>query len=110
MKLRQFSPLGRKMGSGCMKSSALAMLGLLGSLSINFQEDLVSDVAAAFLKNTHLGEKGKELREQEQKRLKNEERLKNEKICKVSLPFAPFHLYSITTSPSFRLLHLAVTG
>ena len=81
----------------------------------------MSDVAAAFwlsffmlkmslLKNTHLGEKGKELREQEQKRLKNEERLKNEKICKVSLPFAPFHLYSITTSPSFRLLHLAVTG
>ena len=48
MKLRQFSPLGRKMGSGCMKSSGLAMLELLGSLSINFQEDLVSDVAAAF--------------------------------------------------------------
>ena len=52
----------------------------------------------SLLKNTYLGEKGKELREQEQKRLKNEERLKNEKI------------YSITTSPSFRLLHLAVTG
>ena len=48
MKLRQFSPLGGKMGSGCMKSSALAMLELLGSLSMNFQEDLVSDVAAAF--------------------------------------------------------------
>jgi hypothetical protein len=64
----------------------------------------------SLLKNTHLGEKGKELREQEQKRLKNEERLKNEKISKVSLPFAPFHLYSITTSPSIRLLHLAVTG
>ena len=81
----------------------------------------MSDVAAAFwlsvfmlkvslLKNTHLGEKGKELREQEQKRLKNEERLKNENICKVSLPFAAFHLYSITTSPSIRLMHLAVTG
>ena len=81
----------------------------------------MSDVAAAFwlsvfmlnmslLKNTHLGEKGKELREQEQKRLKNGERFKNEKICKVSLPFAPFHLNSITTSPSIHLLHLAVTG
>ena len=62
------------------------------------------------LKNTHLGEKWTELREQEQKRLKNEERLKNENICKVSLPFAAFHLYSITTSPSIRLMHLAVTG
>ena len=80
----------------------------------------MSDVAAAFwlsvfmlkmslLKNTHLGEKGKELREQEQKRLKNEGRLKNEKICKVSLPFAPFHLYSIITSPFIRLLCLAFT-
>ena len=48
MKLRQFSRLGRKMRSGCVKPSDLAMLELLGSLSINFQEDLVSDVAAAF--------------------------------------------------------------
>ena len=64
----------------------------------------------SLLKNTHLGEEGNELREQEQERLKNEERLNYEKICKVSLPFAPFHLYSITNSPSIRLLLLAVTG
>ena len=68
MKLRQFSLLRRKMGNGCMKPSCLAMLKLLGSLSITFQEDIVSDVAAALwlsvlmlkmslLKNTHLGDK-----------------------------------------------------
>ena len=36
----------------------------------------------SLLKNTHLGEKGKESREQEQKRLRNEMRLKNEKVHK----------------------------
>ena len=63
----------------------------------------------SLLQNTHLGEEERESREQEQKRLKNEERLTIEKICKVSLPCAPFHLYSIRTLPSIRLLLLTVT-
>ena len=82
----------------------------------------MSDVAIAFwfsvffmlkvslLKNTHLGKEEKVLREQEHERLKNEERFQNEKISKVSLPFAPFCLYSITNSPSMRLLLLAITA